>query len=423
MISIFKKLLYFPIASYFRFFAAIRLKRWNPKIIVVTGSNGKTTLLHLLESQIGDKAQYSHHANSSFGIPFDILGLHRKTLLKSEWVNLFLSTPFAAFKKFPKEKLYIVEADCDRPGEGKFLSELLRPDIVLWVSTAKTHSMNFDQLVKEGKFPTVEEAIAYEFGYFLEYARNLVMVDGDSELMIAQQKRTKAKVISVDRKALKKYEVGKNGTKFEIGDTKYTFNYLLPEEVFYSIEMTTQVLKYLNYSIDQSFSKFKMPPGRGSIFQGIKNTTIIDSSYNSNFSSAAAILSMFSKFPEKSKWIVIGDMLEQGKSEKEEHVNLAIIVEKYDFEKIILMGPRVNKYIYPKLQEIKDNEKKVISFLGPKETLDYISENIKGGETILFKGARFMEGIIEHLLEDKDDIKKLARREKIWEIRRKHWGL
>ena len=45
-----KKKLYFPVAGYFRFFAAIRLKRWNPRIIVVTGSNGKTTLLHLLMS-------------------------------------------------------------------------------------------------------------------------------------------------------------------------------------------------------------------------------------------------------------------------------------------------------------------------------------------------------------------------------------
>src|SRR5882762_3188783 len=108
-----KKLFYFPAASYFRFFAAIRLKRWNPRVIVVTGSNGKTTLLHMLEAQIGDKAKYSHHANSSFGIPFDILNLHRKTLLKTEWIGLFFCAPLNVFKKLPKEKIYVVEADVD----------------------------------------------------------------------------------------------------------------------------------------------------------------------------------------------------------------------------------------------------------------------------------------------------------------------
>ena len=78
MISKIKRSLYFPLAHYFRFFAKIQLLLWRPRIILITGSNGKTTLLHLLESQIGDKAKYSHHANSSYGIPFDILGLKRE---------------------------------------------------------------------------------------------------------------------------------------------------------------------------------------------------------------------------------------------------------------------------------------------------------------------------------------------------------
>ena len=103
MISIIKKIfsflkgkLYFPLAFYFRFFAQIQLLIWGPKIIVITGSNGKTTLLHLLESQLGNKAKYSHHANSAFGIPFNILGFERQTLKISEWPLLFLLYLFDA---------------------------------------------------------------------------------------------------------------------------------------------------------------------------------------------------------------------------------------------------------------------------------------------------------------------------------------
>ena len=59
----------------------------------------------------------------------------------------------------------------------------------------------------------------------------------------------------------------------------------------------------------------------------------------------------------------------------------------------------------------------------PKEGLDFILKNLKGGETILFKGARFLEGIIEKLLLNKSDIDKLVRREKAWQNRRKEWGL
>ncbi|HEX8932021.1 MAG TPA: cyanophycin synthetase [Patescibacteria group bacterium] len=424
MIYWLKRILYFPIASYFRFFAVIRLKLWRPKIIVVTGSNGKTTLLHLLEAQLGDKAKYSHHANSSFGIPFDILGLKRKTLLKTEWIGLFLAAPLRVFAKLPREKIYVVETDCDRPGEGKFLADLLKPEVVLWVSTSRTHSMSFDNLIARKSFKNVEEAIAYEFGYFLEYCKSLAVINGDSLLEKQQVMRTKAIVKEIIKnKVLDKYETNVNGTKFVINDKVYKFKDLLPEEIFYSIEMCKILIEYLNLPFDEKFSNFIIPPGRSSIFEGIKETTIIDSSYNANFSSMSAVLKMYREFPAKTKWAVIGDMLEQGKEEQEEHEKLAELLAKQDLARIIFLGPRVNKYTFPKLKSLISNTIPVDSFINPKEVLDFLNEHLKGEETILFKGARFMEGVIEHLLKNKSDAIKLSRREKIWEIRRSEWGL
>lgn len=420
MLAQIKRLLYFPIASYFRFFAAIRLRRWNPRVVVVTGSNGKTTLFHLLESQIRDKAKFSHHANSSFGLPFTILGLTRKTLLKSEWITLFLLTPFRVFAPLPKETIFVAEADCDRPGEGKFLAEFLHPEMVLWISTSRTHAMNFEHLVDRKKFTTVEQAIAYEFGYFLEYCSNFAVIDGDEPLQLEQVKRTKAEIKKITKaKHFEKYAIDKEGTKFTIDNTNYSFSAMLPEVSFHAIQMCKEAVAYLQLPFDPKFSHFVIPPGRGSLFQGIKNTTIIDSCYNANLSSMQVILDMYKKFPGENKWAVIGDMLEQGRGEKEQHEKLAALLNTYDFEKVILLGPRVSTFSYPLLK----NKKLVATFENPKHVLDYILENIKGGETILFKGARFMEGIIEHLLTNKADASKLSRREKVWEIRRKQWGL
>src|SRR3989344_1264779 len=186
-----KRTLYFTIARYFKFFAMIQLVLWKPRVIVVTGSSGKTTLLHLIESQLKHVARYSHHANSAFGIPFDILGLNRSSLTISEWPSLLLSAPLKAFKKPYGERLYVVEADCDRPGEGKFLASLLNPEVTLWVGSSRTHSINFDRLVVNQEFHTAEEAIAYEFGYFLEYTTKKVIVNGDSDLIVSQLGRSK----------------------------------------------------------------------------------------------------------------------------------------------------------------------------------------------------------------------------------------
>lgn len=416
-----KGLLYFPLAYYFRFFAQIKLGRWKPRIIVITGSSGKTTLLHLVESQLGGKARYSHHANSSYGIPFDILGLERKTLMLYEWFELFLKAPFLAFSPVPKQQIYIVEADCDRPFEGVFLSTLLRPDVTIWLSSSRTHSMNFDNLVEQDKFKSVEEAIAYEYGYFLKNTSSLVMINSDSELILKQLPRTKAKAIRISSGNLTSYEVSRKGTDFKINEKIYSFQFLLPEATSYSISASLALVKYLNLPSDVSFSKFTIPPGRSSVFKGIKNTTIVDSSYNSNFESASEIINMYNTIRSGKKWIVIGDMLEQGKEEEQEHKKLANLIVNSNYERVILLGPRIIRYGLEILKKHYDDN--VVAFTAPKNVFVYLKQNIEGEEIILFKGARFLEGVIDHLLENPEDVKKLSRREKIWEIRRKKWGL
>lgn len=419
-----KRLLYFPVAGYFRFFAAIRLKRWNPKVIVITGSSGKTTLLHLVESQIGNKAKYSHEANSSFGIPFNILGIHRKSLTIFEWPTIFILPWINIFRSVPKEKIYVVEADCDRPNEGRFLGGLLKPDITLWTNVSRTHSANFESLVKIKKFSSVEEAIAFEFGYFAQFTKSVLIANTDSNLIRNQLKRNTCEVVSISSASdLKKYEISTKGTEFETTFGRFTFPFLLPEETSISIIMCLKLADLLGIDKDISFSRFVLPPGRNSFFRGIRNTTIVDSSYNANVDSMSAVINMFGKIESTKKWMVLGDMLEQGSFEREEHEKLASIISNKKFSKLILMGPRVSKYTYPKVIRLLPKSSSVEYFTRPDEVLRYVLSNISGGEVILFKGARFLEGVIENLLLNRSDSQFLARREKAWEIRRKKWGL
>lgn len=411
MINRLKQSLYFPVAYYFRIFAQIQLKIWKPRIIVITGSNGKTTLLHLIESQLGDRAKYSHQANSTYGIPFNILGLQRKSLNLFEWPFLFLLAPFKAFKTPYMQKIYIVEADCDRPKEGKFLGSLLKPEITIWLSVSKTHSVNFDSL----------DDIAYEFGFFLEYCQKYAVINGDNNLITKQTSRTKAQVIKNYKKDLQKYQIFEDSTKFQISNKEYSFKFLLPQDTFYSIQATNLLLKKIGIP-HRNFNNFYLPPGRSSIFAGVKNTTIIDSSYNATPASTEAVLNMYRLYPAENKWAVISDMIELGQEEEIEHKNLAELLASSKLDKVILMGPRVLKHTLPLLKQISPRLP-IVSFLTPKEVLDYLKNNLQGDETILFKGARFLEGVIEHLLKNKKDISKLCRRERVWQKRRAQWGL
>ena len=384
----------------------------------MTGSSGKTTLLHLIESQLGKNAKYSHEANSSFGIPFDILDIHRKDLTLVEWPVIFLLPFINVFKPVPKEKIYVVEADCDRPYEGKFLSNLLKPEVTLWLNVSRTHGMNFEEDAARRK-TNLEETIVDEFGNFAKRTTNLVIANTDD---ICIEKFLKSKHIkheSVSQKGQKiDYKVGLDGTSFIIDKQEYRFKYLLPKDSFYQIIECKKLIDYLGFKFDRKFTNFVLPPGRSSVYKGIRNTTLIDSTYNASLDSMKVILDLFNEIKSKrEKWVVLGDMLEQGKNEEREHKLLAGEIKKFNFNRVILMGPRVSKYTKPLLSGNTQ------SFLGPKEVSDFLKSNISGSETILFKGARFLEGVIENLLEDKNDVKYLARREKIWEIRRKKWGL
>ena len=89
-----KKKFYFLAANYFRFFANISLKRWKPRVIAITGSVGKTTMLNLVESTLKTKAHYSFNANSAFGVAFDIVDMDGVSGSKWRWLSLIIGVPF-----------------------------------------------------------------------------------------------------------------------------------------------------------------------------------------------------------------------------------------------------------------------------------------------------------------------------------------
>lgn len=424
MLQSLKKRAYFLVAAYFGFWAGIVLKRWKPRIIVVTGSSGKTTTLHLIEAQLGERAVYSHHANSAIGLPFFILGMPPNVESRSHWPLAFLRAPLRIFRRVPKQKLFVAEADTDRPNEGKFLSHLLKPEVTLWISVYNTHALNFDCLVNTERFPEVIDAIAYEFGYFLARAQKLALLNGDQVKMLEQKKRVvyKPKIQEFSDDSLKRFVLQDAITEYSFNDGIVTLPGLHPRELEVSLQMVKALVEYLQMPFDPHFKNFELPPGRSSVFKGVKNTTIIDSTYNTGGEAMAAIISLFKVYESSVKWMVIGDILEQGKREEDAHERLAENIAKVKPARVVLLGPRTKKSTLPALTKLLPKTP-IVSFESPKDVLDYLQSELKGGETLLFKGGRFLEGVIEQLLLDPKDAEHLVRRDALWTARRQKWGL
>ncbi len=419
-VSTLKKRFYFVAAKYFQHFANRVLKRWRPVVIAVTGSAGKTTMLNMIEHEMGDLAHYSHDANSAFGVSFDLLGLRGVNGSKWRWVHLFVVAPLKSlFKRFP-QKYYVVEIDGERPHEAEFLAEWLKPDVTIWVSIGLSHAVQFEKVVAEGKFKDLSEAITSEFANLPTNTSKRVYIDADSKLMVEATKGISAKVIPIKKAEMKKYVVYPDSTDFTYGDTTFHFDRPEPKDVAFNLFVLKDLLKYLKLKFNPDFTGMKAAPGRSSYFKGYKGIDIVDSSYNAHMISMTSTLDMAKRMHAERKWLVIGDIVDQGSLAEEEHRKLAKLIAAVKPDRVVLVGRRTKQYTAPELKELGIS---AVATLDPRKALEYIKKRVTGKETLIFKGSQYLEWIIEKLLLDPDDAKKLCRREKAAVQRRKNWGL
>ena len=389
-------------------------------MIAVTGSAGKTTMMNMLEHEIGKKAHYSHDANSAFGVPFDILGLKGVRGSKLRWLWLFVAAPFRGLFYTHKEKFYVVEIDGERPHEAEFLAGWLKPEVTIWVSIGLSHAVQFEKEVEDGKYKDVGEAIAAEFANLPANTSKRVYIDADSRIMVEATAKIKAKVIPIKKSELKKYVVYPDSTDFTYGDTTFHFNHPEPKDVAFNLFVVQDLMDYLKLKFNPDFSELKVAPGRSSYFKGVKGINIVDSSYNAHMISMTSVLDMAKRMHTEQKWLVIGDIVDQGSLEEEEHRKLAKLIAATKPDKVILVGKRTKAWTAPELKEMGIS---AVATTDPRKALEYIERHIKGDETLIFKGSQYLEWIIEKLLADPKDAKKLCRREKAAVARRKSWGL
>lgn len=416
----FKKRSYFVVAGYFRFFAGFALHRWHPRIIALTGSAGKTTMLHLVEFELGDRAHYSHDANSAYGVAFDLLGMAGIRGSKLRWIKLFLLAPIRACYYRRRGEFYVVEIDGERPHEAEFLATWLKPEVTLWVSFGLSHAVQFESQVASGEYPSLDAAIAHEFSTIPANTKKRVYIDASSEVMVEATKGIKAEVVAVDRHRLKRYNVYPTRTDFVFDTASFHFAEPQPKDLTIQLLMLEDLLQYLEVPLKTDLSNLPMPPGRSSFFQGKNGLKLIDSSYNAHIISVTSILEMVANLHAGHKWLIIGDIVDQGSIEGEEHRKLADLIAQAQPEMVILVGRRTKKYTAPRLKDLGIETRTTID---PKKALKYIEEHTTGDETLIFKGSQYLEWIIEQLLENPEDAKRLPRREKAAVKRRAKWGL
>jgi UDP-N-acetylmuramoyl-tripeptide--D-alanyl-D-alanine ligase len=264
------------------------------------------------------------------------------------------------------------------PKNMDYLISIVRPNIGIFLNVSSVHMMCFDSL----------DQIAAEKSKLVNQA--------------------KVAIINPHDKLVIKYTTNKNIINIIPTNIKFK-NFFLPPVYDIGFGAALSLAKLFNIpqkqAIENIQNNFSLPPSRSSILKGIKNTTIIDSSYNSSPLACQELLKFLSGFKTK-KIAVLGDMRELGKSTPFEHRRIYEIATK-SADIVISIGPQTKKYFGSKSQK----------FNYWWQAIDYLKDIIEGGETILVKGSQntiYLEELVKTILSDPKDSSKLCRQSKWW---------
>jgi len=165
-----------------------------------------------------------------------------------------------------------------------------------------------------------------------------------------------------------------------------------------------------------ALKNYDVPPGRMRLLSGVKDTLLIDDTYNSSpFACAAALKTLGEIKGSGRKIAILGDMLELGKHTEEAHRNIGKIAREHA-DILIVVGPRA--------QGIKEGafsegmkEKNIHEFSDSSAAAEFMQTFIKEKDFMLVKGSQGMrmERVTAALLLDQENKNKLlVRQDREW---------
>jgi UDP-N-acetylmuramoyl-tripeptide--D-alanyl-D-alanine ligase len=147
--------------------------------------------------------------------------------------------------------------------------------------------------------------------------------------------------------------------------------------------------------IKKAISEYKIESGKRNQLKNSGGVWIIDDTYNSNPDSVLAAFENLKAYKTKGKkHVVLGDMLELGKSSKSEHRSIGREAAKMKFENLYTYG-NDSYQTYLGAKGVKNNY-----HFSDKGTLsELLGLSVKKNDVVLIKGSRGMkmEDVVEYL--------------------------
>lgn len=384
-----KKYFSLAILYYLRFFAKLQLlKNKKMTIVGITGSAGKSSTVTVCQAALSPKfiIKTNNGTNSESGIPLSILGIKINGYSPIDWAKYCLLAPLKLITNWQKYDIYLCEMGIDGPDSPKNMSYLLsiiKPQIGIFLNVNLVHGEFFKDINSIG----------------LEKSKLITSLPSSGFALI----NNNDPIVAKTTQNTLAYKIFLKPIHIDFD------NFAPPASFDISISAAVNLAQIFKINKTDVINNIKnnltLPPSRASIFKGINNSTIIDSSYNSSPLSCREMLTILSKHPSP-KIAILGDMRELGIQSKLAHQQIYNQAIKC-CDALISVGIETNKYFGDKSNKYNNW----------REASVYLKNNLPSNATILVKGSQntiFLEELVKTILKNPNDSQKLCRQSKYW---------
>jgi UDP-N-acetylmuramoyl-tripeptide--D-alanyl-D-alanine ligase len=116
-----------------KFWSKLILKKYQPRIVAITGSVGKTSTKEAVFAVLSDKFRVRRNIknyNNEIGLPLTLIGCETGGSNIFKWTRILLKAAKLVFftdKDFPE--VLVLEMGMDRPGDIAYLTSFIKPDV------------------------------------------------------------------------------------------------------------------------------------------------------------------------------------------------------------------------------------------------------------------------------------------------------
>lgn len=414
-----------------RTMAILVLKKYNPKIVSITGSVGKTSTKEAIFAVLGSRFRVRRNEknyNNEIGIPLTIIGANSGNSSLWGWAKVFLKWVVVMVSPVEYPEILILEMGADRPGDIEYLTSFVRSDVGAVTDVSLSHIEFFKSL----------EDVAKEKGTLIRKLdeNGLAIINMDNPHVAKMKEQLRSEVISIgfteaaDMRATDPAFVYADDQNKEIKGLSFKLNYkgttipvrldcvLAKHQIFSALVAAAAGVWFgLNLvEIAAALKNFVPPCGRMNLLAGIKNSLIIDDTYNSSPTSVAAALSVLGEISAQRKIAVLGDMLELGIETEKGHQGVAKKFLEIKGDIFFAVGVRM-QFAVEELLKHNFPKTNIFSFQNSVEAGKKLKELIREDDLILVKGSQGMrmEKVVEEIMADPQKAEVLlCRQNKEW---------